>query len=84
MKYIIKQNEFSYKIVSYYTNESMDSLYMIVYDSNYGYALLNVETGVIETLFEDNFDSLLRNSNLEEMIPLEQTKPTELKVLSKR
>ncbi|QCR33583.1 hypothetical protein [Lysinibacillus sp. SGAir0095] len=72
MEYNIKKTEIKYEIGKYFTNECEDNLYQIIYDSDRGYAILDVEKGELTSDFIETKDDLITYTTLTSMKPLKQ------------
>lgn len=63
----------TYKMGDYFV-DTPELLYQIIYDSDRGYALLNVSKGVIKSEFHDHIDGLVKYTSIEDMRKVYQTK----------
>lgn len=81
MEYKIKKGSIEYEAGRYFVN-AWGELYQIIYDSDQGYALLNVEKGTVESDFEETIESLLKYTSITDMKPVKQTVAAEFEVVA--
>lgn len=71
MEYDIKMKEQSYKVGDYFL-DARDEVHRIIYDSDRGYALLDVDDAELSTEYQETIEDLIKYSYLPNMKPLRQ------------
>ena len=79
MEYEIKETEIEYKVGKYF-QASYGELYQIIYDTDRGHALLNVEKGTIDSDFHESMSDFLKYTTITNMKPLVQTAEAKFEV----
>jgi hypothetical protein len=81
MEFQLHKKENEYRVGDYYCNLNTDEVLRIIYDNDRGLALLNVETGYIESEFQESMDDFVKYTRISEYAEVKQMSRVEFKVI---
>jgi hypothetical protein len=81
MEFKLHKKENEYRVGDYYCNLNTEEVLRIIYDNDRGLALLNVETGYIESEFNESMDDFVKYTRIKEYAEVKQMSKVEFEVI---